>query len=171
MNRHQTILVAAAAVNIALMLVFLPYDALSITRGGTSFDAFYFVFDQQYNKQVNANLLYLEIMWMLINTAAGWLFLREGGVGAAQLPARHGVLVFAVMNLILLLTFIPFETYTSLQRNNLPAFDGFYFVFGDKSRRGIYLPLLFLELFLLAINTAVLWLAFKQPVTASARRA
>jgi hypothetical protein len=163
MNHPQKFLIAAAAANIALMLAFLPYDAISLTRGSASFDAFYFVLDPQYNKQINSNLLYLEIMWVLVNTAAGWLLLREGGAGPMRLSGRSGVLAFAAVNLVLLLTFVPFENYTSLQRNVLPAFDGFYFVFGDKSRRGIYVPLLFLEIFLLAINSAVLWLAFKKP--------
>jgi hypothetical protein len=162
MNRHQTILIAVAAANLALMLAFLPYDAISITRGGTSFDAFYFVLDRQYNKQVNSNLLYLEFMWILANTAAGWLCLGDGRRGAIRLTVRTGVLAFAAANLALLLCFVPFETYTSLQRNSLPAFDGFYFVFGDKAQRSIYVPLLLLELFLLAINSAILWLAFKQ---------
>jgi hypothetical protein len=162
MNRHQTILIAVAAANLALMLAFLPYDAISITRGGTSFDAFYFVFDRQYNKQINSNLLYLEFMWILTNAAAGWLFLRDGRSGGLRLRARAGVLAFAAANLALLLAFVPFETYTSLQRNSLPAFDGFYFILGDKAHRGIYVPLLLLESFLLAINSAVLWLAFKQ---------
>ena len=162
MNRNQSTLIAVAAANLALMLAFPPYDALSLSRGGGSFDAFYFVLDQQYNKQINSNLLYFEMMWILTNTAAGWLCLRVGRSGAARLSARNGVLAFAAINLALLLTFVPFETYTSLQRNALPAFDGYYFVLGDKARRGIYVPLLLLELFLLTINAAALWLAFKQ---------
>ena len=169
MNRHQTILAAVAAANITLMLAFLPYDAISITRGGTSFDAFYFILDRQYNKQVTSNLLYLEIMWVLINAAAGWLFLRSGGLGPLRMQARHGVLAFAAVNLVLLLSFVPFETYTSLQRNTLPSFDGYYFVFGDKARRGIYVPLLLLELFLLAINSAALWLSFRTDAGSPAR--
>lgn len=168
MNRNQTILIAVAAVNIALMLTFLPYDAVSLTRSGSSFDAFYFVFDRQYNKQVNSNLLYLEVMWILINSAAGWLFLRDDTSKPARMPARHGVLIFAAVNLALLLIFVPFETYTSLQRNAPPTFDGYYFVFGDKAKRSIYLPLLLLELFLLAINAAIIWLALK---TSAARPA
>lgn len=162
MNRNQTILIAVAAGNLALMLAFLPYDAISVTRGGPSFDAFYFILDRQYNKQVNSNLLYMEVMWVLINTAAGWLCLRDGAVGPLRMPARSGVLVFAAVNLALLLSLVPFENYSSLQRHSLPAFDGFYFIFGDKARRSIYVPLLLLEVFLLAINTAVLWLAFRQ---------
>ncbi len=162
MNRNQTILIVVAAANLALMLAFLPYDAVTLTRGGSSFDAFYFVFDRQYNKQINSNLLYLEIMWLLINSAAGWLALRDSSKPIA-IPARHGVLAFAGVNLVLLLLFVPFETYTSLQRNTLPTFDGYYFVLGDKSKRDIYLPLLFLELFLLTINAAVLWLALNHP--------
>jgi hypothetical protein len=161
MNRNQTILIAVAAANLALIVAFLPYDAISITRGGTSFDAFYFFLDRQYNKQVNSNLLYLEVMWILTNTAAGWLSLRDGRLGSFRMSARSGVLAFAAVNLLLLLSLMPFETYTSLQRHSVPAFDGFYFVFGDKASRSIYVPLLLLELFLLAINTAALWLAFK----------
>ena len=170
MKRNQSILITVASVNLALMLAFPPYDTLSLTRGGTSFDAFYFVLDQQYNKQINSNLLYLEVMWILINTAAGWLFLHDGRAGPASLTARNGVLIFAAVNLALLLIFVPFETYTSLQRNTPLTFDGYYFLFGDKAKRGIYLPLLFLELFLLAINTAILWLTFKLAVPAPARR-
>src|SRR5467141_4861047 len=64
------------------------------------------------------------------------------------------VLIAALANLALLLLFPPFETQPDR------AFEGFRFALSGSVQRGIFLPFLFLELFLLALDAAVLWLVF-----------
>ena len=64
------------------------------------------------------------------------------------------VLIAALANLALMLLFPPFETQPDR------AFEGFRFALSGSVQRGIFLPFLFLELFLLALDAAALWLAF-----------
>ncbi len=45
-------------------------------------------------------------------------------------------------------------------------FDSFYFLFGDKWNRQIYLPLLYLEVLIVLINTALMWLLLRDDAVA-----
>lgn len=162
MNSSQTIVLGVAAVNLVLVLLFPPFDSVVIGRGVSTFDAFYFVFDRQYNKVVNTDLLVLILGWIIVNAGAAWLLLRNVSVEAV-ISRRNGVLVFAAVNLLLILAFPPFENYASMNRLSGTYFDGFYFIFGDKWQRRFYIPLLYLEILWLAINSAVLWLLFREP--------
>ena len=76
MNRHQAVVLGVAAVNIMLMLLFPPYDALGMLRGGQSFDAFYFALDTLPSKVINWDMLQLEVYWVLANAALAWWLLR-----------------------------------------------------------------------------------------------
>ncbi len=162
MNSHQARLLGLAAANLALVLLFPPYDYLGLGTGraAATFDAFYFVFDTQYNRLVNAGLLFLELAWIILNAALGWLLLRSDRSGSL-LSARSGVLVAAVINLAVILLLPPFENYASVLRISGTYFDGFYPVLGDKWKRNFYVPLLYLEVFWLLVNAAFLWLLLR----------
>lgn len=162
MNKSQIIVLGVAAVNLVLVLLFPPFDSVVIGRGVSTFDAFYFVFDRQYNKVVNTDLLVLVLGWIIVNAGAAWLLLRDSGSGTPAISRRTGVLVFAAVNLLLILAFPPFENYASMNRLSGTYFDGFYFIFGDKWQRRFYIPLLYLEILWLAVNSAVLWLLFRE---------
>jgi hypothetical protein len=164
LNRLQAVVLAVAAANIAVVLLFPPYDALSINRaGGQSFDAFHFVFERQLNKVINTDLLMLGLYWVLANAALGWLLLRHHGTGEPLMAPRSAVIALALANLALIVLFPPFENYASTLRFTGTYFDGFYFLFGDKWHRRIYLPLLYMEVLWLLINAAVLWLLLREP--------
>ena len=157
MNKFQVTVLIAALANLALMLIFPPFNSQSMLRAGpASFDAFYPVFDAPVSATLNSGLLYLEIFSVLVNAVLAWLLLQ----GAPQEPFRprvrwQSVLQWLVVaNLLLILLFPPFETQPDR------AFEGFRFALGGSVQRGIFLPFLFLELFLLALDAAVLWLAF-----------
>ena len=166
MNRLQAIVLGVAAANIALMLLFPPYDSLSMGLGGMqSFDAFYFALDGHPGKVVNANLLLIELYWVIANAAFAWLLLGRRGSEPLMSP-RTGVLVIGAANLVLALLFPPFENYASTLRFSSPHFDGFYFVFGDKANRRFYIPLLYLETVWILVNIAVMWLALREPAKA-----
>jgi len=157
MNKFQLTVLIAAVANLALMLVFPPFNSQSLLRAGpASFDAFYPAFDAPINATLNSGLLYLEIFFVLVNAVLAWLLLQ----GAPQEPSRprvrwQSVLQWLVIaNLLLILLFPPFETQPDR------AFEGFRFALSGSVQRGIFLPFLFLELFLLALDSAVLWLAF-----------
>jgi hypothetical protein len=144
-------------VNLALLLLFPPFNSQSLLLTGPArFDAFYPAFDAPANATLNSGLLYLEIFSALINAVLAWLLLQD----AAQQPSRprvrwENVLQWLVIaDLLLILLFPPFETQPDR------AFEGFRFALSGNVQRGIFLPFLFLELFFLALNAAVLWLAF-----------
>jgi len=163
MNASRKILLIVAAANIVLMLLFPPYDSIVIGRGAPTLDAFYFVFDRQYNKVVNTDLLFLQLIWVLLNALFAWLLLGDKNPGASLATRRTGTILFVVANLALILLFPPFENYASSSRFSGTYFDGFYFLFGDKWQRQIYVPLLYLEVLWVCINGAVLWLLFRDP--------
>src|SRR5258708_14198862 len=157
MNKFQLTVLIAALANLALQLFFPPFDSQSLWRmGPASFDAFYPAFDAPVTATLNSGLLYLEIFTVLINAVLAWLLLQ----GAPQEPSRPRVRWQTVLqwlgiaNFLLILLFPPFETQPDR------AFEGFRFALSGSVQRGIFLPFLFLELFLLALHAAVLWLAF-----------
>jgi len=156
-NKFQLTILIAALANLALLLLFPPFNGQSLFRAGpASFDAFYPAFDAPANATLNSGLLYLEIFIVLINAVLAWLLLQ----GAPQQPSRprvrwQNVLQWLVIaDLLLILLFPPFETQPDR------AFEGFRFALSGSVQRGIFLPFLFLELFLLALDAAALWLAF-----------
>ncbi len=163
MNRLQAIVLAVAVGNIAVMLLFPPYDAIAFGRGGAqTFDAFYFVLERHPGKLLNADLLLLELYWVIINASIAWLLLRRPA-GDRLMSRRNAVVLIGAANVALVLAFPPFENYVSTLRAFGSHFDGFYFVFGDKAQRSFYVPLLYMEILWILINTGVLWLAMREP--------
>lgn len=162
MNRQQSLLLAVAAANIVLMLLFPPYDSMVMGKGAATFDAYYFVFDRQFNKTINSDLLFLQLGWVLVNACCGWLLLRAPAHGQRIMSLRAGALLAGALNLVLILLFPPFENYASAARLSGTYFDSFYFVFGDKWGRSIHVPLLYLEVLCVLINTALLWLLLRE---------
>ncbi len=173
MNSHQKKLLAVLAVNVLVVLLFPPFDSLNIGSGagagrnGATFDAFYFVFDRQYNKVVNTSLLFLELAWLMVNGTLGWLLLHKYDPAKAMMSARNAVIAFALVNIAIMILLPPFENYASALRISGTYFDGFYLLFGDKWQRRFYVPLLYLEIFWVLINAAVLWLIFRDSTTAT----
>jgi hypothetical protein len=157
MNKFQLTVLLAALANLALMLIFPPFNSQSMLRAGpASFDAFYPAFDAPVSATLSSGLLYLEVFFVLVNAVLAWVLLQ----GAPQQPSSprvrwQNVLQWMVIaNLLLILLFPPFETQPDR------AFEGFRFALSGSVQRGIFLPFLFLELFLLALDAAGLWLAF-----------
>src|SRR6267378_3741156 len=113
MNKFQLTVLIAALANLALLLLFPPFNSQSLWRAGPpSFDAFYPAFDAPVNATLNSGLLYLEIFFVLVNAVLAWVLLQ----GAPQEPSRprvrwQSVLQWLVIaNLLLILLFPPFET-------------------------------------------------------------
>ncbi len=65
------------------------------------------------------------------------------------------------VNLVLVLLFPPFEYFSAISKAALPAFEGFYFLFGDNSQRQLVTAILYIEVALVVINGGPLWLLFK----------
>lgn len=71
-------------------------------------------------------------------------------------------LAIAAANLTLFLLFPPYD-YLSMQRGNIPTFDGFYWVFAAHSNRVVNGPFLTLEFIVVLINAAIAWLLLSPP--------
>lgn len=177
MNNAQRIALIVAVANLVLLLLFPPFDYASLQRGGIpTFDGFYFAFGSHQNRIVNANFLALEIIVVLINACIALLLLRDPPLRKNRSPGGNRrqriVLVLMAINLVLVLLFPPFEFFGAITKAALPTFEGFYFVLADNSQRQLVAPILYIEVALVIINGALLWLLFKDkgPSEASAEQ-
>lgn len=167
MNNAKRIALLAAIANLALILIFPPYDYVSLQRGNIpTFDGFHFAFGTLPNRVVNADFLALEIIVVLINACIAMLLLRDPPPprqGALRRTNRQqqAVLGLVAINLILVLLFPPFEYFSAITKAALPTFEGFYFVFGENSQRQLVTTILYIEVALVMINGALLWLLFR----------
>lgn len=164
MNRHQTIALVVAAVNLLLILLFPPVDQYSIAATKVPvFAGFHLVFATPPNSVINTGVLWLEVMVVLINTGIAWLLLRDKAAGTARrrLSFQNAVLIFTGANLVLTLLFPPFESVFALTNATLPTFEGFYFIFFQKPSHVIVTSLLYMEAVFILVNGGLLWLIFK----------
>jgi hypothetical protein len=163
MNRNQAILLIVAIVDLIVVLMFPPFDSIALGRTESlTFDAFYPLLAVPQGKLVNSGLLYLEIMFVLVNAALAWIFFGDS-LPWTSIGPRNGVLIVVGINVALMLLFPPFENYPSTLRVSVTSFDGFYFYFGDKYQRYVYQPILFLEVFMVLLDGAVMWLLLRDP--------
>lgn len=163
MNKYQRVVVIVAAVNIALMLLFPPFLDNPIRRGAVpGFDGFYPLLTNLGAKRIHNPLLTMEVMFVVINALLAWLLLDRKTAGGQPPEVRYmrAIGLFAVANLAVLFCFPPFETYSSLLKNEPSGFDGFYFIAGDKRHRNFFVPLLYLEITLVVVNALAVWLLF-----------
>jgi len=166
MNKPQRIALLIAAINLALVLAFPPYDYVSLQRSGIpTFDGFYFAFGAHQNRALNADFLALEIIVVLINACIALLLLRSPPLRqpppAGNNRRQRAVLALVAINLVLVLLFPPFEFFSAITKAALPTFEGFYFVFADNSQRQLVTAILYIEVALILINGGLLWLLFK----------
>lgn len=178
MNTAQRIALVVAVANLVLVLAFPPFDYISLQRGNiATFDGFYFAFGSHRNHVVNANFLALEIIVILVNTCIAMLLLRKQPLPQHRRPGgnrqQRAVLALVAINLVVILLFPPFEYFAAITKAVLPTFEGFHFLFGDNSQRQLVTPILYIEVALVLINGALLWLLFrdKTPEEAAAEEA
>jgi hypothetical protein len=163
MNRTQTITLLVTLANLGLILLFPPFDYLSVTLGSVpTFEGFGFYFSKPPGRLVNTSFLYVEVFVVLINGMIAWLLARPGRVSSgARFDYQRAILIIVAINLVLIVLFPPFENFNKISHATLPSFDAFYFVFGDNTRRVIVMPILWLEVIFIMINGALFWLLLK----------
>ena len=68
---RRTVVILFAIANLALVFLFPPFENYGSTlrAGGTYFDGFYFLFGDKWQRHFHVPLLYLEVVWVLINAA------------------------------------------------------------------------------------------------------
>ena len=164
MNRNQAIALAVAAANVALILLFPPFDTYSLGKGQMPvFGGFYFYPSHNESMIVNSSLLFLEIFVILINTtiAALLLSIKKSSLTRRSVSLQNATLIVVAVNLVVILLFPPFESVFALSRAAIPTFEGFYFVFARQQHHVIVTAVLYLEVFFVLINGAIFWLIFR----------
>ena len=78
-SRGQRVVLGLMAVNLVLILLFPPFENYyAITQAVLpSFDGFYFLFDDNAQRQIVSSLLYLEAAIVLINGGLLWLLFAD----------------------------------------------------------------------------------------------
>jgi hypothetical protein len=163
MNRTKTVALAVTLANLVLILLFPPFDYLAVPRGSVpTFEGFSFFFSRGPNRVVNASFLYLEIFVVLTNGLIAWLLgsPRRASVRGG-FDYQRAVLIAVAVNLVAIMLFPPFENFDKITKATLPSFDGFYFVFGDTTKRVIVTAILYLEVIFVLVNGAIFWLLLK----------
>lgn len=164
MNRQQWIALGFGGLNLALVLLFPPFDYVSLQRGNVpTFAGFFLVTGAGGNLRLNSDFLILEILVVLVNAGIAWMLLRSRAPAprGRVTPYQKTVLWLVGANLVAALLFPPFENYFAITKAALPTFDGFYFIFGENSQRQIVTTILYIEVALILINGGLLWLLFR----------
>lgn len=164
MNKAQKILLALAVFNLALILMFPPYDDYSVTSHDVAiFGGFRFFLLEAPNAVVNRSFLFLETAVVLANAAIFWLITLENHArGGKKFSYRKAALLLVAANLVAIMLFPPFEYISNMSRATIPTFEGFYFLFSRPPYRVIVTPILWLEVIFVLINGALLLLAFRE---------
>ena len=166
MNRKQKIALWLGVINLAGILLFPPFDSFSFTdTRALIFAGFKFVFSRSDNEVINGDVLFLEIVVLLVNVGVAWLLLRDTG----RVPGtkrrfnyQNAILLVVAANLTVIMLFPPFEYFYAITSALLPTFQGFYFIFSAGPMLTIVTPMLYLEVVFVLLNGAVLWLLFRQ---------
>ena len=161
MNRFQKVVLSGAVVNVLMLILFPPHDVMSFGRGAQMFDAFYPAFAAPANRVINGDVLYILVFSVLANAALAWLLLiaPKSRPEQPRVDPQTLVITFGIVNVVAALLFPPMEAFPFAQRITVGTFDGFYFAFGDKARRSLFVPLLYMEVLFILTNACAFWLA------------
>lgn len=166
LNKPHQMLVLLALFNLAIVLLFPPFDDVAISKHDISvFAGFMFAFSAGERYQVNGALLYLEVTVIAINFLIFWLMIHERlkRKDSRGLSYRNMALILTASNLVGVLLFPPFEYVSNMTKAVIPTFEGFYFIFSPPPYRVVVTPVLYLEVILVLINAALMMLVFKRP--------
>lgn len=163
MNQHQAIALGIATVNIALIVLFPPFDVHSIAKAAMPvFGGFDFLLSRNERMVVNTAVLWLELFVVLINAAIAWLLLRTKPASQTRrMSMQSATLVLVGINLVLIVLFPPFESVYAITRATLPTFEGFYLIFTRQPNHVIVTQILYLEVAFVLVNGALFWLIFR----------
>ena len=155
MNPYQRLVIVTAVMNGLIIVLFPPFSSISLARGILpSFDGFFPIFGIFAGRQIYLPLLLLELIFVAINALAACLALqskRHHG-DLPEFAFIQGIALFSLANFMLIFAFPPFEPYHSLLKGDSGGFDSFYFLFGSRSQRAIYWPMLTLECLFILVN-------------------
>lgn len=162
MNKYQRLVIAVAIIDALVIVLFPPFNDTPLSRTALpSFDGFYPLVSHLGRKPLNAELLALQLLFVAANALTAWLVLFSPRDPAnPRFNFSRGIVVFALVNFAIILLFPPFEPYSSLTRTQVSTFDSFYFVWGSRVQRPLFIPMLYLECMFVTVNALALWLVF-----------
>jgi hypothetical protein len=75
----QNATLIVVAINLVVVMLFPPFESVyAITKAAIpSFEGFYFIFARQSNHVIVSTILYLEVVFVLVNGALCWLIFRK----------------------------------------------------------------------------------------------
>ena len=166
MNLKQKIALGLGAVNLAVLWVFPPFDSFSFTDAhALIFAGFHFRFARAANEVINGDVLFLEVVVLLVNVGIAWLLLRDAKkvIGMkGRFNYQNTILLVVAANLTMIMLFPPFQFFYAATSALLPAFQGFYFIFMAGPLLTIVTPILYLEVIFVLFNGSILWLLFNR---------
>ena len=76
---YQNAALAFAAVNLVVIVLFPPFESVfALTNAALpSFEGFYFLFGHRPNHTIVTTLLYIEVIFILVNGALAWLIFNQ----------------------------------------------------------------------------------------------
>jgi len=165
-NLKQKIALWLGAFNLVAILLLPPFDSFSFTdTKWPIFAGFHFRFAHEQNERINSDVLFLEIVVLLVNIGIAWLLLRDvknGIVAKVRFNYQNAILLVLAANLTLIVLFPPFQFLYAVTSALLPTFQGFYFIFMAGPMLTIVTPIMYLEVVFVLFNGAVLWLLFNR---------
>jgi hypothetical protein len=166
LNLKQKIALGLGAVNLAVLWLFPPFDSFSFTdTKALIFAGFHFRFSRAANEVVNGNMLFLEVVVLLVNVGVAWLLLRdvENAAGIKErINYQNAILLVMAANLTVIILFPPFQLFYAVTSALLPTFEGFYFIFLAGPMLTLVTPILYLEVIFVLFNGSILWLLFNR---------
>ncbi|MFA6121312.1 MAG: hypothetical protein WCT35_04045 [Sideroxydans sp.] len=166
MNKKQTITLWVGFFNLIFLLLFPPFDSMSIAGANTLvFAGFSFVFSHGASEAINTDVLFLEMVVLLVNIGVAWLLFREVKQVASpqrRFNVQNAVLIVVAINLIIILLFPPFENVVDLRSLDTSEFQGFYFIFSADPMHAIITSVLYEEVVFVLFNGALAWLFFRE---------
>ncbi|MFA5371525.1 MAG: hypothetical protein WC053_06795 [Sideroxydans sp.] len=170
MNRKQRITLWVGLFNVAFLLLFPPFDSLSVTGANALiFAGFSFVFSHSNQEVINTDVLFLEMVVLLVNVGIAWLLFRDARSASGakhRFNVQNAILIVVAVNLTVILLFPPFENVFEVSRALIPTFQGFYFIFSADPMHAIIVPVLYEEVVFVLFNGALLWLFFRKEKSA-----
>lgn len=166
MNLKQKLALGLGAVNLAVLWLFPPFDSFSFTdTKALIFAGFHYRFAREANEVINGDVLFLEIVVLLVNVGIAWLLLRDvkNASGIKEwFNYQNAILLVMAANLTVIILFPPFQLYYAVTSALLPTFQGFYFIFLAGPLLTIVTPILYLEVVFVLFNGSILWLLFNR---------
>ena len=166
MNQKQKITLWVGFFNLVFLMLFPPFDSLSIAGANTLvFAGFSFVFSHSATEAINTDVLFLEMVVLLVNIGVAWLLFHDEKQQASpqrRFNIQNAVLIVVAINLTVILLFPPFENVVDLRSLDTSEFQGFYFIFTADPMHAIITSVLYEEVVFVLFNGALAWLFFRK---------